>query len=131
MTTNECDKFDALNNGIIVFSICRNTESKWFNQRVSPNCCRCIKPEKKPKAEKIPKPTRMKQAIGLARAVRDVIVDPRFVTQEQRDERLATCAKCEWLVKRRCIGLEGCGCFVAAKSLFKTWDCPRNKWPSV
>ena len=127
--TTECEKLDALNGNLIVFSVCQNTESKWFNQQVPPNCRRCFKPEPKAKKSAKPKmPSLPRQAANAAKAVLQVLVDPRMVSNEQYQARLAECEECDFRVNNRCLL---CGCFWATKTRFKTFKCPDNppRWP--
>jgi hypothetical protein len=51
-----------------------------------------------------------------------------FTTKETQQSRMETCEKCPHLTvaTKRC---KLCGCFVAAKVMFKTAKCPANRWP--
>jgi len=50
--------------------------------------------------------------------------------EEQRNERLDTCLKCEHLFKPT-TSCKLCGCFMKAKTYIPSQSCPINKWPAI
>ena len=70
-------------------------------------------------------PSRRRMARNLGQTIKDVVSDPRLVSENQRKERLDICVKCEFFVGSRC---SKCGCFMATKTKFRSSKCPINKW---
>lgn len=50
---------------------------------------------------------------------------PVYVSQEERNRRLAICEACQYFVDNRC---RKCGCFALAKIELATEKCPIDKW---
>lgn len=67
-------------------------------------------------------------AVAAAKRVVGAVVSgqPVEVPQATVAHRLATCRACPRLSGSRCLE---CGCFVEAKALLATEDCPLGKWP--
>jgi len=73
---------------------------------------------------KLPPVTR--QAKNLICAARQAILNPKPVSKEERERRLAICQSCEFLKDgKRCLK---CGCHVNWKSRLEAWHCPISKW---
>jgi hypothetical protein len=81
--------------------------------------------------KKFTTPSLAKQALSLGRAVANECrsmaagVDP--VTDGQKNQRLAVCAKCEFFIagENRC---SKCGCKLATKAAMRSQACPLGKW---
>ncbi len=66
------------------------------------------------------------QAKNLIGAASKAILNPKAVSKEERERRLAICNACEFLVDgKRCAK---CGCTVNWKSRLEAWHCPIEKW---
>jgi hypothetical protein len=66
------------------------------------------------------------QAKNLVGAIGQAVINPKRVSQEERERRLSICRACEFLVGgKRCLK---CGCGVNWKSRLEAWHCPIEKW---
>lgn len=66
------------------------------------------------------------QAKNLATATGQALRNPKPVSKEERERRLAICHACEFLKDgKRCLK---CGCTVSWKSRLEAWHCPIEKW---
>ena len=55
----------------------------------------------------------------------------KFVVDDSvREERMAICNSCEFLFEPT-MQCKQCGCFVKAKTRFKHFSCPLEKWKKV
>ena len=70
-------------------------------------------------------PSRRTMAQNLGKTIKDIAVDPRWATAEEKKIRLDICKSCEYISGVRC---SKCGCFLQAKTKFKASRCPINKW---
>lgn len=80
-------------------------------------------------------PSTIQMAKNLFSTMKDVIGGAYegkglTVTEEQFQERAATCTACPFLEQEsfRCTK---CGCFMKAKIAFKQSYCPENKWGKI
>lgn len=79
-------------------------------------------------------PSLTKQAISLGGAVasecRSIAAGDNPVTDNEKNQRLAVCAGCEFFIagENRC---GNCGCKLAAKAAMRSQSCPQGKWPQL
>lgn len=71
------------------------------------------------------KPTLGTMLWDLGKSVRDYYHDPRHVSADAYEKRLAACQGCTFRTDTSC-GL--CGCNIATKALAAVWHCPAFKW---
>jgi hypothetical protein len=66
------------------------------------------------------------QAVSIFGAAGKALLNPKPVSSEERERRLAICNACEFLIDgKRC---QKCGCHVNWKSRLEAWHCPVGKW---
>lgn len=70
--------------------------------------------------------------IAKERAIAEIKEDlQKFAVDDNvRDERMAICNSCEFLFEPT-MQCKKCGCFVKAKTRFKSFSCPIGKWKEV
>lgn len=66
------------------------------------------------------------QAVNIFGAAGEALLNPKPVSTEERERRLAICNACEFLIDgKRC---SKCGCAVKWKAMLEAWHCPVEKW---
>jgi hypothetical protein len=79
-------------------------------------------------AEKYRLPSILEMIKNTANAASDALKKGRDVRSPEEIQRiLSICGTCQFFIleSKRC---GACGCFLQAKTLFKSWHCPKNKW---
>lgn len=77
--------------------------------------------------EKYRLPSRLQMVKNLIGAMADLAEDPEQRSKDEIEKCLNICAACPHMIDSqfRC-GI--CGCFLTAKTKFKSWHCPIKKW---
>lgn len=128
-----CNRHEV-NKSAHLHKLCQTSQTyfnKWENcQGPGQQNTECSKEVKKIEVEpqKPQLPSLAKQASNfLKSATKHIATGGQVVSEEQQKARLDICSGCEYFIKEqnRC---GSCGCFLGAKTKWKSSSCPLGKW---